>query len=73
MIGLQESGQKTRTVGRTNRRMDGHSHFYICEPLAADKNFVFQARVFKISEKVGHVGRKSDQSPKFGFGAPFES
>ena len=37
------------------------------------KNFVFQARVFKISENVGHVGRKSDQSKKFGFVAPFES
>ena len=37
------------------------------------KNFVFQARVFKISENVGHVSRKSDQSTKFWFGAPFES
>ena len=27
-----------QTDGRTDRRSDGHSHFYICEPLAADKN-----------------------------------
>ena len=33
----------------------------------------FQATVFKISENVGHVGRKSDQSKKFGLVAPFQS
>ena len=35
----QTSGKWSKNPdGRTDRRPDGHSHFYICEPLAADKN-----------------------------------
>ena len=33
-IGLWESGQKRGTDGRP----DGNPHYYICEPVAADKN-----------------------------------
>ena len=44
-IGQWESGQNECTDGRPDGRTDGHPHYYICEPVAADKKCAHKRKI----------------------------